>query len=364
MLLLLLLSIGFVAASPSFASAGTSDSSAPPDTSHWGVVALPILFYTPETRIGAGAMAVLHHRSGGDPDARPSTLTPVLLYTQEGQVVAQFGGELSGAGNRWAIEGAFGFRDFPTRFWGVGSDTPDADEEDWTHRAWTATGNWKRILKGRLRGGIGFDLEDWAVRDIEAGGQLASGMIPGSRGGRLVGAGAILDWDSRDNLFAARSGQFHRVIALVHRDAWGSGRDFETVRADLRAYGGSEGRGVLAVQGIASATRGDVPFRRLPTIGGSSVLRGYYEGRYLDRHAAVVQVEYRSPFRWRHGIVVHAAIGGVAGSARAFRADELVTSGGLGVRWAWDRKERVHLRIDAGFGSKGSAIYMDLGEAF
>jgi hypothetical protein len=50
--------------------------------------------------------------------------------------------------------------------------------------------------------------------------------------------------------------------------------------------------------------------------------------------------------------------------AGAFRSDEIRPSYGGGLRYMLDQKEKLTLRVDAGFGSGTSGIYFDIREAF
>ena len=56
--------------------------------------------------------------------------------------------------------------------------------------------------------------------------------------------------------------------------------------------------------------------------------------------------------------------GGVAPRAGAFRLDQLRPSYGGGLRYMLDRKEKLTLRVDAGFGNGISGLYFNIREAF
>src|SRR5262249_8861606 len=63
---------------------------------------------------------------------------------------------------------------------------------------------------------------------------------------------------------------------------------------------------VLAMEAYGLYTPGDVPLGELPALGGSSRLRGYFQGRYRDHLYLTGQVEWR----------IHAAGAGVRGPVR------------------------------------------------
>ncbi len=71
-------------------------------------------------------MAILTRRPGSSTVGRSSTLSPIPIFTQDEQLVANLGSELRGPEDRWVVATEVGFIDFPTKTWGIGADTPDA----------------------------------------------------------------------------------------------------------------------------------------------------------------------------------------------------------------------------------------------
>jgi hypothetical protein len=102
----------------------------------------------------------------------------------------------------------------------------------------------------------------------------------------------------------------------------------------------------------------------LATFGGQNLLRGYYDGRYRDKHAATLQAEYRRRLTGRWGIVAFAGAGGVAPNLNSFQLRNTRPSGGLGVRYLISKSEGINLRLDFGFGKGSSGVYFTGGEAF
>mgnify|MGYP001586793466 CR=1 FL=1 len=111
-------------------------------------------------------------------------------------------------------------------------------------------------------------------------------------------------------------------------------------------------------------TAGDVPFFQLPQIGGTSRLRGYPLGKYRDKHLIIAQAEFRFPIVWRFKGVVFGGGGTVFGSAG--ESAKLRPNAGAGLRFEFDRRQKLHLRVDHGVGSGegNSGVYITLGEAF
>ena len=113
------------------------------------------------------------------------------------------------------------------------------------------------------------------------------------------------------------------------------------------------------------AASGEIPFYKLPALGGGNRMRGYFYGRYRDKVYAMTQLEYRQYFWWRFGFVAFAGLGDVAPNLLKFRLKEFKYSYGLGFRFLFNKEQKVNLRLDIGIGENGnSGIYFGIEEAF
>ena len=102
----------------------------------------------------------------------------------------------------------------------------------------------------------------------------------------------------------------------------------------------------------------------LSMMGGNQRLRGYYFGRYRDRHFVMSQMEYRAPIWWRFGLVGFAGIGNVGPSVRGFGYSPWKHSTGFGLRFLTNKQEDLNLRIDFAWGRDSFEFYLAFGEAF
>jgi hypothetical protein len=107
-----------------------------------------------------------------------------------------------------------------------------------------------------------------------------------------------------------------------------------------------------------------VPFQLLSKLGGSVMMRGYYEGRYRAYDMIIFQTEYRFPVWRRFGLVVFAGLGDVTGKMTKFRIRDFKVSAGFGARYLFVPEEKLNLRFDFGFGKGTSGFYIDFTEAF
>ena len=78
-----------------------------------------------------------------------------------------------------------------------------------------------------------------------------------------------------------------------------------------------------------------------------------------------LQAEWRVPVKDRWGFTTFAGVGRVGGSLDdVFQLQSLKPSFGIGIRYALRPKEKLNLRVDAGFGKKSQGTYINIGEAF
>jgi outer membrane protein assembly factor BamA len=110
---------------------------------------------------------------------------------------------------------------------------------------------------------------------------------------------------------------------------------------------------------------GEVPFRELANLGGANLLRGYYEGRYRDRQLLAAQAEVRRVLFGRFNGVLFGGVGQVGNTLGDFNQGSVKVAGGAGLRFRFNRRDRLNVRLDYGVGSgKSSGVYFGIGEAF
>jgi outer membrane protein assembly factor BamA len=203
------------------------------------------------------------------------------------------------------------------------------------------------------------------LKEVEDGGLLASAGITGSAGGTVSGLGYLMTFDSRDSVFYSTAGSFHQFSAMAFGRGLGSDFTFQRFYLELRRYLRFSYAHILAFQARVLAQTGDPPFWRLGLLGGQESMRGYYLGRYRDKNMVTLQAEYRwVPVFWRVGLAAFAGLGDVAATLGRFDIGRFKYTYGAGLRFVIDPKERLHLRLDFGFGKGTSGVYFTAGEAF
>lgn len=332
-----------------------------------GLTLLPIVYYTPETRLAFGLGSLITYRFGlVFKRARPSTMFIGAIYTQLKQFTLQIKPEIYLNDNSLFLAGNFMAERFPTKLWGIGPNTSDEQEEVYTpQRFLMEVGLQQRLGRNLpLYLGLKYRLESTRIVEIEPGKLLDQGLVPGSRGGLMSGPGLAASYDNRDNIFYPNSGLYLQTNLNWNNHFFGSDYDFLSFQFDLRNYQRVGDDQVLAVQALAETSTGDVPFYRLPRLGGDSLLRGFYNGRFRDMNLVAVQAEYRFPVWKRLGAVVFGAMGSLANRFREISFDNLKYAAGFGLRFKIIPKENANLRVDLAFGPGTYGIYFKAGESF
>jgi outer membrane protein assembly factor BamA len=330
-----------------------------------GIAALPVIYYTPETRwaLGAGGLAYFSlAKTAAAP--RPSNLEFALIYTLNKQFSLDLNPDLY-LSHGYHVQFELQFSKFPDKFFGVGNETPASREEPFTSRFWKLNVEALKRATAALNLGFQYAFDRTSLVKVKTGGMLASGSVTGSPGGVVSGLGPFLTYDTRDSIFFPTTGSFHQVSAMAFGPALGSDFAFGRFCFDLRRYIRFSRSRVLALQSQLLVQTGDPPFWRLGMLGGETGLRGYYLGRYRDRNLICVQAEYRwVPVVWRLGLAGFVGLGEVADRLDHFEIEGLKPAGGLGLRLVLDAAARLHVRLDFAFGERNSGIYLTAGEAF
>lgn len=329
-----------------------------------GYVVIPGLTISPETGVGFATALIKSGRPRGvEPGTRPSTRAISGVVTTKGQLDLQWQGDLWSSGNRRRTEFELRFLRFPNRFYGIGATLDDSSERYTPLTLSARASRMYRVRRGLFLGGrAAFETVD--IRRVESGRRLDTlATIPRRDGWRAATLSALSSLDTRDILFFPTRGGLLNVDVGHSFEALGATQDFTRVTVDLRRFVGLGFGQVLALQAYGETTGGEVPFDRLPQLGGSSRLRGYFTGRFRDRNLALVQAEYRSPQWKRLGVALFGATGAVAPTLDLLSDAPRRTTFGGGLRYAING-DRLNLRVDHGRGRGSSGTYITVGEAF
>jgi outer membrane protein assembly factor BamA len=327
-----------------------------------GLVVLPGVNYSPESGVSVGAALMRYFRI--EPKIRPSRVVLQGQYAFTGDADLRFSPEIWFSS--WAVKLSTSVERKDHDFFGIGNDTELAMQESYlSHRFDGRLEVIHRMPAGFSLGAL-YAVTGQRISDTEPDGLLASGMVSGSDGGLLSGVGLALVWDRRDNAFAPHRGFLLTATPLVYDRRLGSDHDFRRLALDGSVFVNPWAEHVIAIDARLDMHSGDTPFDELGLAGGSRYLRGMLKGRFRDRHFATAQVEYRLPLFWRLGGVAFGGLGQVAGRLDELRPelDAMKYSVGGGLRFIFDRKERIHIRGDVAKSTDQTGVYISLLEAF
>jgi len=330
-----------------------------------GLAFLPVIYYTPETKWAFGAGGLYYFRLTEDKTvSRPSNVAFIAVYTQRKQTNVEMNPDFY-LKKGLHIQTKVQYSDFPDQFYGIGNGTTEDMEEPFTSKYWKLSVEALKRVRGPLNVGFQYFFDSTKLTEMKEGGLLESANTPGSTGGTVSGLGYFMTYDSRDSIFYPTVGCFHQFSAMAFGKALGSDFAFNRFYLELRRYFRFSYSQCLAFQTRCLVQTGVPPIWRMGLLGGAESMRGYYLGRYRDKNMITLQAEYRwVPVFWRVGLAAFAGIGDVAATLGDFDLGRFKYTYGLGLRFVIDPKQRLHLRVDFGFGKESSGIYFTASEAF
>lgn len=322
---------------------------------------IPAVTYSPETHLGIGVRALkIFRRQHNNAATRPSSLPITLLYTLKKQIIFTAGLDLWMNENTHHLQGRVELSDYPFVFYGIGNHLPSTNREPYASRYGLIRFSYQKQIVRNLYIGPRYEFRTDYIYKKEAGGMLDSGAVPGSSPFQASGLGLLVNYDSRDNIFQPTEGSLHQAIFMGFLPLLGSQYTFNQYQLDFRRYFEVNNGKILALQAWYSFTSGSPPFQYHAMMGGSDVMRGYFEGRYRDRHAMVYQGEYRIPVHRKLGIVLFGSAGQVGNKISSYAFDRFRYGGGLGFRYRLT-EEGVNIRLDFAYGDQ-AAWYFGLNE--
>lgn len=351
----------FLLVTPGFYAAGNSDSLSNNFTE---IRLYPYIFYTPETHFAMGAAVIAYFRMTDREDIKLSKITFSGYFSTRKQYYIVLDPEVYLEKEKYLVSGNLYFGNFADKFWGIGNNTPDIENEDFILRTFGFRGNIQRRIVGNLKGGGILQLKKAVIPDQKKNPFLISDSLSGINGGFLFGIGTAISFDTRNNIFFPGKGWLLDMNVVVYNSLLGSHFNFYHAIADARRYFTILPDHIIAFQLYGSFTGGNPPFFELPALGGQNSMRGYFQGRFRDRNFMMSQAEYRALLFWRLGVVVFAGIGEVYSDISDFRKNNLKYSVGTGLRFLLDAAEKLNVRMDIGWGRNSSGIYFAIEEAF
>jgi outer membrane protein assembly factor BamA len=327
----------------------------------------PVITKSIETGWAFGTAAAFNFKfSKKDTISRTSNMQALVLYSLHQQFLAALNGTTFFPKENYILSHQLSYSSFPDKFWGMGNNTPDSAEENYSYHQFYIYLHAQRHLGHRLFIGGLYEFQKVMHVEFQKGGIFDKENIAGREGYKVSGLGLSFTYDTRNDAFAPSKGTFAQLYFNHFNPLFGSDYNYTNIVIDYRKYFTIYKKQVLALQAYSFNNVGsEVPLRSIATLGGSGSMRGYYDGRYRDKEQLVFQAEYRVPIFKRFGAVGFFSCGDVSNTMFNYTFADLKYSGGGGLRFALNKSEKLNLRLDYGFGQKGnSGLYFQLGEAF
>ncbi|MCT4624526.1 MAG: outer membrane protein assembly factor [Schleiferiaceae bacterium] len=337
---------------------------------HSKFIVYPVIGYTPETRWEFGASGLYVFNAKKDPKNRLSELSAFTFLTLERQYGLYLDHAMYTDKNKYFFLGKFRLQQFPLLYYGIGVNTPsdpvariDGFSFTWRERV-------LRRIRKNLYAGIELDLNHLSSVHIT---DVKEEFIPppGVEGFTNFGFGLGLVYDERYNVLNPREGVFLEGGFLRYDQNIGSDYSFTNYFLDFRLYAPTFKDQLLAYQfymnAISPFNGSEVPFNQLSLMGGESLMRGYYLGRYRDNVLMATQAEYRFlpfPFSRRFGGTLFGSLGAVSPSVPDLNLNQVRFAGGAGIRFLLFPGKDIYTRFDVAMTNEGVGYYIFIGEAF
>lgn len=329
----------------------------------------PTLAYSPETKWEFGLINLLLFYAKNDKSNRLSEVNTFTFITQKGQYGLWLEHAIYSHRDRYFFLGNAKFQYFPLKFYGVGNSAP---ADNYTVVEANNIQIRERVLtqvKKNVFAGIQLDYHQLSnVRLSNNNIQTSEKQLNGLTGSFSNGVGISLVYDERKNVLNERHSKFAEIGILNYSSFLGSTYNFSKVFAEGRKFTPGIGKNqVFAMQALAQLSFGEIPFNMYSMMGGESLMRGYYLGRFRDNHLIAAQAEYRFlPFSFskRIGAAFFASAGSVQSQLKQYNLNDLKIAGGAGLRYLIFTAKDIFIRFDVAFTNESAGYYLFIGEAF
>ena len=327
---------------------------------------LPVVYYTPETRLAMGLVGVYSFRFNKSDTVLPfSKITPSAIYTLNKQWMLSASYDLKFNKN-WFARGNFGYFIYPYFFAGIGNNHT-GETLEWYGAKYPdfKTEVYRKLGNLPVHVGATYTYQNTTIDSILPNGLLDDSGVPGAQGSIISAVGIGLIYNTKDYLFSPTRGWYAELGFKLADKGIGATFSDQIFTLDVRKYVPlSKKEDVLALQVYSKFHLGNIPFNLMPLLGGGNRMRGYREGVYRDRQMIIYQAEYRSRMFFKHfGFTVFGGLGGVGNDFEEVNTNYRYTAG-AGLRFVPLPSERFTVRMDYAFGERTQGFYIEVGQAF
>ena len=316
-------------------------------------------FYDNQAGFGIALMAGGNFKFRNDTVSLPTTSQLYFNISTKGFWKVGIYGSVFLKENKWRINYDMSYENMPSYFYGIGFDNGDNEDNKTMQHKHIGLFHVEGLMKvtGALKVGPAIRW-NYVNSDTIAKPELLEGQ---DRVLRNYGFGFVAEYDTRDNMKDAYSGWYAYGGVLFRPKFLWNKYAFTTLDLRLRHYKQVWKGGVLAGDVYGLFNFGNPSWAMMSQVGNSNRMRGYYTGRYRDKHMINLQVELRQQVWGRHGVALWAGVGNVFHDADSF--GHLLPNFGIGYRFAFRR--RMNIRLDFGIGKNWqNGFVFNINEAF
>lgn len=319
--------------------------------------------YTQETNAALTASATALYRTAEDSPMADATVSAMVSINSFFDVRAS--GHNYFAQGRHQLSYEVGGGSLPRRFWGVGYQTADhAVRSEYTLHRVNGTARYMYQLGGGLAVGAGLDLSFDKAADFDLLAEeylLTDGHT--LRSIYTTGIGLSVSYDRRDNDHTTTRGGIVSLYGELRPKILGNySHTLWHLTLEASYFQPVWQGGVVAADLYGEMWSQRTPWLYYPAVGGTSRMRGYYYGRYIDRNMITAQVELRQTIYGPFGASVWGGAANVFPTWSAFSGKEFLPNVGVGLRLS--DGGRTTLRIDYGWGRHSHGLIVNVNEAF
>lgn len=318
--------------------------------------------YSTDTKLGLGLVAAgLYRTDRNDTILPPSNMSLFGDVSTVGFYMLGVRGLHIFPHDRYRLDYTLYFYSFPCKYWGIGYANGNNDANETEMNRWQAQAKASFMFRVAPSTYIGpmltFDfIEGKDIKNPE----LLEGM---DRITRNTGVGLTFVYDSRDVTTNPKRGFYVNLSQCFRPKFMGNDYAFSTTDLRFNAYRRVWKGGIIATDLRSQLNFGNPSWGMMALLGNSYSMRGYYEGRYRDKHKIEAQVELRQHVWKRNSVVAWVGAGTVFNKFSSMRMGHVLPNFGIGYRWEF--KKDVNVRLDYGFGKNGqSGFIFNINEAF
>lgn len=325
---------------------------------------LPVVYYTPESGLFFGVSLLYNFYIDREKPINASQIQLAAGYTTKDQLLIFLPFQLYWNKNKWRSTGELGFYNYAYPFYGIGNN--NEQDVSTTYRALFPRLRvfYLKEVKPNLYAGARYWFENYDIIKWEDNGNFIQSEIEGATDNRTSGIGPALIYDTRDGIYYPTKGHYLESYIELNNTYTGSTHNYGAISFDYAYYYPLFDKTVIAGNAFSLSNFGTVPFNRLAQLGGNKKMRGYFQGFFQDKKLLLGQLEIRQELFWRFGVVAFGSVGQVAEKFDEFGMDRWNYAGGAGLRFRFDMKKKINVRLDYAVGNNSSGFYISFNEAF